>query len=145
MIKLLDLYGAVKNQLTKTYKYEVYGHEVIEDFQKPSFFISILPKKIENESIHLQDCGYSILITYHQKQVNQIDNLQKIDELKELFGYKLAVCDRFLTITDFDYDFVGNHLNILQFSFEIEYLDSNEKKETHQMMQEMKLNIEGKR
>lgn len=138
MIKLLDIYTAV-NQLLKTKypTYKIHGHKVIEGFSTPSFFVDLIPVAMSNETYNYKRYAYTIQITYFQKTVNEIDNLQKIDEIQDLFGYKLAVLDRKITVTDFDYNFVGDNTNRLQFLIDIEFYQQIERQDKHVPAQEL--------
>lgn len=130
MIKRTDICTTVNLLLKSKYpSYKTYGHEVVEGFDKPSFFVNLVPNTISNESVNYKKYSYSIVITYFQDRPNEIDNLNKADEIQALFGYHLKVGDKLLAITDFDYEFVGEYTNILQMSFEMEYMEYNQKQQ----------------
>ena len=67
------------------------------------------------------------MITYFQQTADEIDNLKKVDEIQELFGYKLRVKESLFNITDFSYDFVGEFTNVLQIRVDFDYMEYNEK------------------
>jgi hypothetical protein len=143
MIKLTDIYSSVNALLNSKYPtYKRYGHEVTEGFSKPSFFVDLIPKIGSNEGINYKSYAYTIMITYFQSKVDEIDNLTKADEIKELFGYMMTVGTRKIPIKDFSYEFVGEKSNILQTSAEIEYFETNEKADTSIIATEIILNEE---
>jgi hypothetical protein len=128
MIKLTDLYAAINTLLDSKYPYiKIYGNEVKEGYNKPSFFVELRPKKGSNDSINFKSKAFTIIITYFQKKQDEIDNLTKADEIIDLFGYKLPVNGRKIAVTDSNYEFVGENSDILQVSIEIEYLETIEK------------------
>ncbi len=143
MILINDIYMAIKSLLKSKYpEINIYGNEVTEGFDKPSYFISLIPKQISNEGINFKLKAYTVLINYFQSATNEIDNLQKADEIFELFGYFLTVNNKKLRITDSDYEFIGDNKNILQISINIEYFEANEKTETSKVAQKISLNEE---
>jgi hypothetical protein len=146
MIKITDIVAAVNRLLKNRYTdCKTYGHEVIEGYDKPSFFVDIGSRSISNESINFQKCAYTIMITYFTDKSGQdksLDNLKKIDEIKELFGYKLAINDRFINVTDFGYDFVGEFTDTLQLSIEIEFFDTVERNTDTTTANTMNLTVE---
>ena len=142
MIKLIDIKDAVEAKLKTKYGYKTYGHEVVKGYSKPSFFVNLLPKTMSNEGRNFKKYGYTVMLTYFQDKTSEIDNLQKVDELKELFGYHLSVGDRKIAVTDFDFEFVGEFTNILQFSAEIEYYEAVDRTATQPVAGEIILNEE---
>lgn len=128
MIQRTDIYTAVNLLLKSKYPaYKTYGHEVTEGYTKPSFFVELIPRKISNDSINFKKYAYTIMITYFQKTADEIDNLKKVDEIQELFGYKIRVKEELFNITDFTYDFVGEYTNVLQISIDFDYTEYNER------------------
>lgn len=144
MILLTDIYKSVNTLLKSKYgtTIKIYGHEVTEGFIKPSFFTSLIPVTNSNDSINFKSKAFTVMITYFQSIANEIDNLQKADEIISLFGYFLTINGRKIRVTDADYEFIGENNNILQVSIEIEYLESNERTETNQIMQTLNMNEE---
>lgn len=124
MIRLTDIYTAVNKLLRNRYQgFKIYGNDVAEGFDKPSFFVNLIPLNLSNESVNYTKNTYSIKVTYFQNTKNEIDNLSKADEIRALFGFHLKVCDQLCHITDFSYDFVGKDSDILQITIDIEYVD----------------------
>lgn len=139
MISVVELKKAlvdvIRSKYGKSYKY--YGIEVTEGYEKPSFFTQIVPVEMENVTTNFADSAYSFVITYFQKQIDEADALQKVSELREAFGLKVKVEDRYVSVTDFDYEFVGEKNNILQMSLNVSFKDGIKKEETHQVMKEL--------
>ncbi len=140
MILITEIYKAVNQLLKNKYpKIKIYGHEVTEGFSRPSFFVSLIPVTRSNDSVNFKSKAYTIIITYFQGKADEIDNLQKADEIIELFDYFLAVNDRKLRVTGSEYEFAGEYRNILQVSINIEYLEATERTDTSSIAQEVNL------
>lgn len=143
MITPLDVRTSVFGLLKEAYpKYKRYGHEVVEGFDKPSFFVSIMPITNSNESVNFKFYSYSIMITYFQSKADEIDNLIKVAEIEKLFGYQMPVKDSLINITDYSYDFVGERKNILQITVDVEFYDDIDKKNTSQVADKLYLRQE---
>ena len=143
MIKIEDIYNSVTALLKSKYPtFTTHNHETKEGFSKPSFFVSIIPITNSNDSINFKSKAFTIVITYFQSKVDKIENMQKADEIIELFGYFITVNGRNIRVTDSDYELVGEKTNILQVSVNIEYLQANERTETSKVAQSLSLNEE---
>jgi hypothetical protein len=82
---------------------------------------------MSNETRNFRRYTLSVKIRYFPEVLTQVDHLNKIDEIKELFGSKLKVNDRYLTVLDSSYSFVGDQLNQLQILIDIEYFEQIER------------------
>lgn len=127
MMKITEIYKAVNVRLKTKYDYKTYGQEVVEGYDKPSFFVKLIPKIISNESVFYKRFAYTIFITYFSDKIGEkksVDNLQKIDEIQELFGNNLKIKEgTSINLFDYSYDFVGNDADILQISIETVFYD----------------------
>jgi hypothetical protein len=141
LIKVVDIYNSIFKELKEKYPtYKIYGQEVTEGYETPSFFIAINPKSISYNTYHSKKCSYNIIITYNQQQLNDMDNKLKIDELQEIFGLNLYVLDRIFTITNTEFSYVGNENNVLQFSFQFEYMEKIIHEDSNEIMKQLTIN-----
>lgn len=146
MIKLTDIYKSVSLLLKNKYSYKIYGHEVVEGFKRPSFFVDIISKTISNESPFYKKYAYAIMITYFQDTAIEadkltIDNLNKIDEIQELFGSNLKIGDNSsINLYDFSYDYTGINTNILQVNIETEFYEKIPVSDNHVIAEQLNLN-----
>ena len=122
-----EMIQVVRNLYPKGYRF--YGAEVTEGYEKPSFFTQILPEKMENETKNVRSNVLMFVITYFQKEVDEADMLKKAKEIRNAFGMKVKVGDRYITVTDFDYDFMGSDDNILQMRITVSFYDQIPRKE----------------
>ncbi|MDE6055654.1 MAG: hypothetical protein K2G55_18285 [Lachnospiraceae bacterium] len=122
-------------------QYKIYGKEITEDYDEPCFFTEILDGGSRAETKNFAKGSFTIKITYFQKVKNELDQLEKVDEIKELFGLFFSVGDRKLTVGDFSHDFTGEHQDILQISVEIDYKENTQKEDTAQIVSEIGVGI----
>ena len=121
------LIAVLRKQYPKGYKF--YGNEVIEGYEKPSFFTQLIPATMENATQHTTNNTMLFVITYFQKQKDEADNFRKITEIRKAFGLKVEVADRQINVEELDYQFVGEEGNILQIQVTINYIDDIKKEE----------------
>lgn len=141
LIKLTDILSEVSTLLLSLYPtYSIYGNETTEGFDRPSFFIDLKPSSVSRESVNYSKCNYAVRIIYYQDTPNEVDNLNKIDKIREAFGYNLKVCDRFIRIAGYSFEFIGDKANILQLTVEIEYFETTIKSDQHVIAEKLKLN-----
>lgn len=138
-----DIFTAICGMLKEKYGFKTYGHEVTEGYSKPSFFVDIRPVKSSNTSVFYKEYAYSIAITYFPVKNDEIDNLTKAMELQNLFGYNITLkSGTIINISDYDYEFIGEKTDILQFSMDTEFCEKNAIPDTHEIAAEINLNSE---
>lgn len=141
-IKFTEIKKAINKLLSSKYPgYTIYGKEVKEGYSTPSFFTEILDKGSQAETRNFAKGGFTIKITYFQAAKNELDQLEKVDEIKDLFGLFFCVGDRKLTIGDFSHDFIGEYQDILQISIEIDYKENTRKEDTASIAREISVKV----
>lgn len=141
-MKFVDIRKSANALLKSKYpKYEIYGKEVSEGYKKPSFFVEILDTGTRQASKSFVSGGFTIIITYFQKKIDEMDQLTKVDEIRELFMPVLRVGDRHLLISDYSYDYTGEHSEILQISMDYEYKENIYQPETQEPADELYMNL----
>ncbi|MCI9078988.1 MAG: hypothetical protein HFH68_08705 [Lachnospiraceae bacterium] len=110
-------------------EYKIYGLEVKEGYEVPSFFTEIIDKGSSMETKNFAKGGFTIKITYFQKEKNEADQLEKTDGIKELFGLVFKVGERRLTTGEYSHSFVGEYSDILQISIDFDYMENTHKEE----------------
>lgn len=139
MISIVDLKaalnGVIQNKYGSSYKY--YGIEITEGYEKPSFFTQLLPVNLNPITTNFSEKRFSFIITYFSKKVDEEDALTKVSELMDAFGLKVKVKDRYVNVSEFEYEFVGEKSNILQMSLNVSFMDEIKKEETRQLMNEL--------
>lgn len=142
---LLELKAALIRKLKTIYPdsmYRYYGVEVVEGYQKPSFFTQLKPVTLDFANKNATENVLTFYITYFQKEIDEVDMLRKVDEIKDLFGLYLRVGDRAVDISDFDFDYAGNDKNILEISFDLSFYGNIMKEEETELISEVQTNVE---
>ena len=104
-----------------------YGNETVDKAVPPYFFTEIVPLKSTRETKSLLQRKCSIKITYVQRVVNQADNLEKQEQIFRALGMQQRFLDReqnlyrSLLIRDFGFAYIGEHNNILQMEFSLDW------------------------
>lgn len=141
-IKYTEIKTAVNQLLRSKYRnYKIYGKEIKEGYTAPAFFTEILDKGSKSETKNFATGGFALKITYFQKEKNELDQLKKVDEIKDLFGLIFLVGERQLTVGEYSYDYVGEYSDILQISVDINYAENTRKPETEPEAEEVGLNL----
>lgn len=122
-------------------QYKIYGKEIREGYDAPCFFTEILDGGSGAETKNFAKGSFTIKITYFQEVVNELDQLEKVDEIKDLFGLVFSVGDRKLTVGEFSHGFIGEYQDILQISVEIEYKENTQKEDTAPIASEIGVGI----
>lgn len=122
-------------------QYKIYGKEIKEGYDAPCFFTEIIDKGSGAETKNFAKGGFTIKITYFQAEKSEMDQLEKVDEIKDLFGLIFYVGDRRLTVGEFSHDYIGEYQDILQISIEIDYKENTKKEDTAPVAQELGVEI----
>ena len=122
-------------------QYKIYGKEIKEGYDAPCFFTEILDRGSRAETKNFAKGGFTIKITYFQKEKNELDQLEKVDEIKDLFGLFFCVGDRKLTVGEFSHDYIGEYQDILQISIEIDYKENTQKEDTAPVAREIGVEV----
>ena len=135
MIALTELKKGMNAVLRELYPkgYKIYGNEVAEGYEKPSFFTQLIPATMENATQHTTNNTMLFVITYFQKQKDEADNFRKITEIRKAFGLKVEIADRQINVEEMDFQFIGEEGNILQIQVTINYTDDiGEEEQQHE-------------
>lgn len=122
-------------------QYKIYGKEIREGYDAPCFFTEILDRGSRAETRNFAKGGFTVKITYFQTAKNESDQLEKVDEIKDLFGLFFCVGDRKLTVGEFSHDYIGEYQDILQISIEIDYKENTQKEDTAPIAREIGVEI----
>ena len=122
-------------------QYKIYGKEIREGYDAPCFFTEILDRGSRAETKNFAKGGFTIKITYFQAEKNELDQLEKVDEIKDLFGLFFCVEDRKLTIGEFSHDYIGEYQDILQISIEIDYKENTQKEDAAPVAREIGVEV----
>lgn len=138
IVKITDIKKAVNEQLIRLFPdmQPPYGKETVQGHVRPCFFSEVYVRGRTKSKIYNENEGF-ITLTYLQDVANELDSLQKYDAIREGFGQKLKVGDRYLNIDEIGYNWTGKDDNIMQIEIEISYEDTNVRKQEHEIMQHL--------
>ena len=104
MITLQDLQSAVAARLIK-YGHTVTANEVTQGFNKPTFFIDVLPVSTQSQGKFYQTITVSVELAYHPETETREELLRISEILKDIFLYSsFPVNDRFLSADEIVFD-----------------------------------------
>lgn len=118
---VLDILAAGNKLLQEYYEgaIPVYGREVSDGYSTPSFFTEVITSGYEYGTKCYANFPCSFKITYFQKKPDSVDQAIKVEELRKIFGMKLKVGDRKITVKGFDVGYTGERGNILQVTIDL--------------------------
>ena len=140
MITAADL-KAAGNQLLKQ-KYpdmKIYGVASIEQLERPCFFTEILPFGLKYESKNWAQNSASFKITLIQEEPDEFRQYQFAEEIRNLFGLKLAVGDRKINVVWYGYDQIGEHHDMLQVTVKFEWYENMYEPESAELMENLEV------
>ncbi len=142
-MKVSDILRSVNETLRETFNIDIHTKETTEGYDRPCFFVDLIPNSISQFNKHYDEGSYQILITYADTKREDETLYQIIEQMKALFVRRLKVGDRSLRITSFDYDFVGDNNTQLEFTINIQFMEHIKGKESTDIIQDINLDLEG--
>ena len=103
--------------------------------------MEIIDKGSKAETRNFASGGFTIKITYFQSIKNELDQLEKVDEIKDLFGLVFCVGERKLTVGEYSHDYIGQYSDILQISIDIDYKENTQVEEVGEFAGNVEMKI----
>lgn len=131
------------NKLIKT-KYpdmKIYGVEVKEGYKTPSFFTSLVSFPETPANRNFINGGFTYKIVFFQDVKDELEQLDVLDTIYELFGLSVQIGERTLICKEKDYDYVGEKADILEISIKFEFMENREKPIEADLMEDLELNM----
>lgn len=91
MISILDIKRAINSKLEDIENVEIYGNEVKEGFERPSFFVQFFMEDDDLFSYSVTENFIIVEIVYFSKEKTQLDNLKMYEKLKKSFSSPLEL------------------------------------------------------
>lgn len=130
MVRYANIISAVNGILKKVYPgIKRYGNDTADQATPPYFFVEVVPFGTDYLSRNLMHRRCSVKITYNQRIPDQVDNLTKVEEIRQAVGMVFVPdCEpvRRLLVQDYTHEYIGNNDNILQISFTLDWHESIE-------------------
>lgn len=152
MITQKDILEEINHLLKEKYGYKVYGIEVSEGYKKPSFFVDLRLTGQTDESANMVRQSYNVSIVYFQRNVNEIDCLDKAEGIRQCLISKdvkntkkkmmLKVKDRYISVEGFETGYIGRNNNILQINFDLAFTTLNQPAQEGELIKAVKVNQE---
>lgn len=138
-MKLTEIKKACISLLQREFKkeYICYSSMVVEDYQRPCFFTQLKVTTNEPMNFNSRYIQANFYITIMQKTPDEAEALDLINAIEKLFGLAVAVGDRSVKVTEFDYDFVGTKGNIPEITVELEWCSKIEHEEEAEVIEKV--------
>jgi hypothetical protein len=133
MITYKDIKTAIVSKLDTEFGIEIQSSDVSEGFQRPSFFVSFDNVSKSSTPDHVEK-SMTILINYFpsDRYDYSLEVLDITERLETLFDLKFPVLDRQINIVEVQSVVTDG---VLEFSFDIEYLEGKEIEEAEKMQE----------
>lgn len=127
MVTYADIIKEVNLILKKEYPdVKRYGTDTVDNAVPPYFFVEVVPLGISRESKNILKKSCSVKITFVQKTIKQVEALNVIEHIFEVLGMTLDVGDRKFLVNNYSHEYIEDHGNIPQISFDLEWYESTE-------------------
>ena len=103
-----------------------YGTDTVDNAVPPYFFVEVVPLGISRESKNMLKKSCSVKITFVQKTIKQVEALNVIEHIFEVLGMTLDIGDRKFLVNNYSHEYIEDHGNIPQISFDLEWYESTE-------------------
>ena len=127
MVTYADIIKEVNLILKREYPdVKRYGTDTVDNAVPPYFFVEVVPLGISRESKNMLKKSCSVKITFVQKTIKQVEALNVIEHIFEVLGMTLDIGDRKFLVNNYSHEYIEDHGNIPQISFDLEWYESTE-------------------
>lgn len=119
MVQYTDIVKSVTKVLKDNFKLPIYGDEVEEGYNKPSFFVGIYPISSTIETKNYVFTELMIVVSYFSDTKDSVKNYKMMNDIKKVFGLVLKVGNRRFTIKELEIEKIEN--DVFEISFNIAY------------------------
>lgn len=118
-----------------------YGNDTVDKAVPPYFFVECIPTSIQRQTQNMCHKGCTVMITYVQRIPDQVDNLEKVENIADTFGMNMEINNRNLLVLDYNHEYIGEQNNILQISFALDWWEDTHQESTEEMMEQLHTNV----
>ena len=138
--------GDIARAFTKTLHDNFPGHAVYsmartESIKRPAFFFYLKPVISEPANKVTRHNILSLYVDYFQKVKDEAGMYDTASKIRDILGFAYQVGDRYIDVTEFDWEFVGSERNVLELNITLEYFDLVGKEETADLMEEASVKV----
>ena len=137
-VQYADVIRTVNGLLKQKYpEITRYGNDTVDKAVPPYFFVECVPTGMDRQTKNMLHKSCSVLITYVQRVPDQLDNLEKAEEIGELLGMTVRIRDRELLVLRYSHEYIGDQNNILQISFGLDWWEDTRRPDTEEIMENL--------
>lgn len=119
---------------------KIYSTTVEDGYETPSFFVQILPMIFRHrETASVARSNYIFETTFLEKEKNEVMQLEVVQKIREALGDHLKVGERKLFIEEPEVQFTGQGKNIIQFIFQVDFLEDYRELPIEKIIKELKM------
>lgn len=123
-ITLADVEKQIASLLAKQFPgMKFYDNAVIERLKRPCMILQWRPVKLGPSNYNTRQNKVVMYITYYQTVKDDADTLDKVQQIRDLFGLYIKVGDRAVDTGDIDFNYIGSERNIPQISIDFCWSD----------------------
>lgn len=139
MITLVDIKKSINNVLKNNFPdVKIYSSDTKEGFNRPAFFTQIVPLTSDYETVNYTSNRLMVAIQYFSESGTELENLKMDADLRKAFGMALKVNQRSFLLQNIRSEIVDE---VLQFRFDLSFLDGIEKVQEHEEAGSLEINI----
>lgn len=117
---------------------KIYETAVEEGYVTPSFFVQMIPMEYrKRQTASIVSSKYMVETTYLERRKSEIEQMLIADKIRRGIGDYLEVGERKLPVLEPEIQYTGQARNIMQFVFQLEFLEDIREIEEEKMMKEI--------
>ena len=138
-----DIHKSISDTIKEKFSIPCYSRDTKEGAKKPCFFIEINIDSIERDNKAYDNYSIQIELTYVSTKRDDVLFYDIIDKMTNLYKHYIKVNKRWLHVSSFDVNYVGDNDEQLSFFIETQFKDINETIDTDEIRNDMNLDIVG--
>lgn len=123
-------------------EYHYYSMDVMEDYDRPCFFTTLKPVDTDPANYNSRNNIVTFYIDYFQEEVDELNLLNTIDKLRDLFGLFVNIEGRAVKTSGFEWDFVGAERYTAEIKVDFQWMDRIEHVQPEEMIESVYTNTE---
>ena len=117
-------------------KYKFYAKEVVEGYERPSFFTQIVPVEMEPENYNTRKCRVTFYIYYMQESTDEVEMMDVIDKIRNAFNLYVIIGNRAVDVNGIEWQYTGEERNIPEIALDISWMEKIEHENSAEIMRD---------